>query len=66
MLGSIGVIDQSPRLITDADWQLGIYGDWSEARDQDFVAAMRADFVNTVIEFVLICQLVRAGTIPRW
>jgi non-heme chloroperoxidase len=23
MLGSIGVIDQSPRLITDADWQLG-------------------------------------------
>ena len=52
MLGSIGVIDQSPRLITDADWQLGIYGDWSEARDQDFVAAMRADFVNTVIEFV--------------
>ena len=28
-LDRIGVIDQSPRLITDADWRLGIYGDWS-------------------------------------
>ena len=51
-LGRIGVIDQSPRLITDAEWRLGIRGDWSEARDQAFVAAMRADFVTAVIELV--------------
>jgi pimeloyl-ACP methyl ester carboxylesterase len=51
-LGGIGVIDQSPRLITDGDWRLGIYGDWDEARDQAFVAAMCADFVTAVIELV--------------
>jgi non-heme chloroperoxidase len=51
-LGRIGVIDQSPHLVTDADWRLGIYGDWSEARDQAFVAAMRADFVTAVIELI--------------
>jgi non-heme chloroperoxidase len=51
-LGRIGIIDQSPRLTTAADWRLGIYGDWSEARDQAFVAAMRADFITAVIEFV--------------
>jgi pimeloyl-ACP methyl ester carboxylesterase len=51
-LGRIGVIDQSPRLVTDATWRLGIYGDWSEARDQAFVAAMRGDFVSAVVELV--------------
>jgi pimeloyl-ACP methyl ester carboxylesterase len=51
-LGRIGVIDQSPRLVTNAVWRLGIYGDWSEARDEAFVAAMRADFVTAVIELV--------------
>lgn len=51
-LGRIGIIDQSPRLITDADWRLGIYGDWSAARDRAFVEAMRTDFVTAVIELV--------------
>ena len=51
-LDRIGVIDQSPRLITDADWRLGIYGDWSHARDQAFVDAMRGDFVGAVIQLI--------------
>jgi non-heme chloroperoxidase len=51
-LGGIGVIDQSPRLVTDDDWRLGIYGELDEARDQAFVAAMRADFVTAVVELV--------------
>ena len=47
-LGRIGVIDQSPRLVTDAEWRLGIYGDWPEERDRAFVESLRADFVGTV------------------
>ena len=39
-------------MITDGNWRLGIYGDWSAARDQAFVATMRADFVTAVIELV--------------
>jgi non-heme chloroperoxidase len=27
-LGRIVILDQSPKLATDATWQLGIYGDW--------------------------------------
>ncbi|MFO1128136.1 MAG: alpha/beta fold hydrolase [Rhodospirillales bacterium] len=45
-IGRIGILDQSPRLITDASWKLGIYGDWPKERDDRFVAAMEADFVQ--------------------
>ena len=51
-LRRIGFIDQSPRLVTDADWKLGIYGDWSPARDAQFVAHMRSDFVDAVVRLV--------------
>lgn len=51
-LGRIVVIDQSPRLITDADWCLGIYGDWPEERDRAFVEGLRTDFVGTVVKLI--------------
>lgn len=51
-LGRIGIIDQSPKLTTDGDWHCGIYGDWPLARDEAFVAAMRRDFVEAVIELI--------------
>jgi pimeloyl-ACP methyl ester carboxylesterase len=51
-IGRICILDQSPRLTTDLSWQLGIYGDWPEERDDRFVAAMRADFVQAVVELV--------------
>ncbi len=51
-IGRICILDQSPRLVTDATWRLGIYGDWSRERDDHFVAAMKADFVKAVVELV--------------
>lgn len=51
-LSRICILDQSPRLVTDDDWKLGIYGDWPTERDQRFVAAMEADFVQAVVELV--------------
>ncbi|MBK8209033.1 MAG: alpha/beta hydrolase [Rhodospirillales bacterium] len=51
-LGKVGIIDQSPKLTTDAAWRLGIYGDWPAERDAAFVAGMRADFVETVVRLV--------------
>lgn len=51
-LRRIGIIDQSPRLVTDGDWKLGIYGDWRPARDASFVADMRRDFVDAVVRLV--------------
>ena len=46
------VIDQSPRLVTDGDWRLGIYYDWPAERDAEFVAEMRRDFVETVVRLI--------------
>jgi non-heme chloroperoxidase len=51
-LGRVGIIDQSPRLMTDEKWRLGIYGDWPPARDAAFVDGMRTDFASTVIELI--------------
>jgi non-heme chloroperoxidase len=48
----LGVIDQSPRLVTNGDWSLGIYYDWPAERDARFVADMRKDFVEAVVRLV--------------
>jgi non-heme chloroperoxidase len=37
-LGGLCIIDQSPKLVTDPGWRLGIYGDFPEARNQAFRA----------------------------
>ncbi len=43
------IIDQSPKLVTDADWANGIYGDFDAARSQAMIAALAADFPETVL-----------------
>ncbi|MCW5699282.1 MAG: alpha/beta hydrolase [Rhodospirillales bacterium] len=51
-LSKLGVIDQSPRLLTDDDWRFGIYYDWPPERNQTFVADLKNDFVETVMKLV--------------
>lgn len=51
-LGGLIILDQSPRLRTDEGWPFGIYGDWTAARDQAFVAALEHDFTETVVRLV--------------
>jgi len=58
-LARICVIDQSPRLLTDADWNLGIYGNWTRERDAVFVADLETDFAETVM------RLIAHGQNPR-
>ncbi|NJN46611.1 MAG: alpha/beta hydrolase [Candidatus Competibacteraceae bacterium] len=48
-LGGICLIDQSPRLLTDTDWPLGIYGNFSPARNRDFIAELKTDFAEAVL-----------------
>ncbi|CAK0779752.1 hypothetical protein CCP2SC5_950017 [Azospirillaceae bacterium] len=40
----LGIIDQSPRLITDSSWGLGIYGEFSAERNQAFIESLHRDF----------------------
>ncbi|MBI2309041.1 MAG: alpha/beta hydrolase [Rhodocyclales bacterium] len=48
-LGRICLIDQSPKLVTDDDWQFGIYGDFDAERAQRFVSQLEEDFAESVL-----------------
>ena len=48
-LGSLCCIDQSPKLITDATWSLGIYGNFDHTAAADLTAHLREDFAEGVL-----------------
>ena len=48
-LDRIGLIDQSPRLMTDADWRFGIYGDFAVDRSAAFISDLERDFAESVL-----------------
>lgn len=48
----LALIDQSPKLVTDASWQGGIYGDFDSSRSQQFVEDLERDFVEAVLRLV--------------
>lgn len=45
----LAFIDQSPKLVTDASWQGGIYGDFDADRSAQFVADLALDFAESVL-----------------
>lgn len=51
-LGRLCFIDQSPKLMTDESWNLGIYGDFDAARSARFVAELRTDFAEAVLRLI--------------
>lgn len=48
-IGRLCFIDQSPKLITDAAWQLGIYGNFTRERSAAFLAELHEDFAEGVL-----------------
>ncbi len=51
-LSRLCVLDQSPRLITDTGWSLGIYYNWPPERNRQFLEDARTDFVETVLRLI--------------
>ena len=51
-LSRLVLIDQSPKLLTDAQWPNGIYGDFSALRNERFMAELRQDFAEAVLRLV--------------
>ncbi len=49
-LGGFCIIDQSPKLITDNNWQHGIYGDFNGAANQALLQRLDEDFAEAVLE----------------
>ena len=48
-LSRLCIIDQSPRLLTDATWANGIYGDFDAARSQRLLDDLESDFAEAVL-----------------
>lgn len=48
----LAFIDQSPKLLTDANWRAGIYSDFDHARAQRLVDDLEADFVEAVLRLI--------------
>lgn len=49
-LAGLCIIDQSPKLLTDPHWSLGIYGDFDQARNEAFLSRLAEDFAEGVLE----------------
>ncbi|MBL0141102.1 MAG: alpha/beta hydrolase [Betaproteobacteria bacterium] len=60
-LGRLCLIDQSPRLVTDAAWADGIYGDFDRARADAFVEELEADLPEAVLRLAAHGLNARAG-----
>ncbi|HET7775197.1 MAG TPA: alpha/beta hydrolase [Azospira sp.] len=48
-LGKICLIDQSPKLVTTAEWPHGVYGDFDRDRAGRFIAELEKDFPESVL-----------------
>ena len=48
----LAFIDQSPKLMTDDTWHLGIYGEFDSARSERFIDDLEADFVEAVLRLI--------------
>ena len=46
------IIDQSPKLVTDASWSLGIYGDFDALRSQHLIEDLETNFVEAVLRLI--------------
>ncbi|MEH6650065.1 MAG: alpha/beta hydrolase [Motiliproteus sp.] len=49
-LGGLCIIDQSPKLITDSNWQHGIYSDFDSNSNQHLIGRLGEDFAEGVLE----------------
>ena len=45
-------IDQSPKLVTDDGWDLGVYGDFDAKRAQAFIDSLHDDFAEGVLKLI--------------
>lgn len=51
-IARVVIIDQSPKLVTDASWHGGVYGDFDAERNAAFMRALADDFPEGVLRLV--------------
>ncbi len=64
-LAGVCLIDQSPRVINDEQWKLGLFGSLTRAQAQATLGRLRGDFVETVArELVARCRPLAGAARP--
>ena len=48
-IARVVIVDQSPKLVTDESWDLGIYGNYNEGRNEEFIKLFLKDLGEGVI-----------------
>jgi non-heme chloroperoxidase len=51
-IAQLCIVDQSPKLVTDASWSLGIYSDFDVKRSQSLIEDLGLNFVETVLRLI--------------
>jgi len=51
-VAAVALVDQSPRIVTDADWRLGLFGGCSAAMLSGLIAGARQDLAETLLNEV--------------
>jgi pimeloyl-ACP methyl ester carboxylesterase len=51
-VAAVGIVDQSPRIVTDAEWRLGLFGDCSATLLTQLIAGARENLADTVLREV--------------
>lgn len=51
-LAGLCIIDQSPKLVTDQEWQHGVYSDFDHTTNQNFLKRLSENFAEGVLELV--------------
>ena len=48
-LAGVCFVDQSPRIVTDASWHLGLFGSYTHSQHQAIVSRLKGNFVETIV-----------------
>jgi len=49
-ISKLCLVDQSPKILTSEDWQHGIYGEFDEQYNQQFMVRLEDDFAEAVLQ----------------
>ncbi|BBB29991.1 alpha/beta fold hydrolase [Neptunomonas japonica] len=51
-LNGLCIVDQSPKLVTDEEWQHGVYGSLNETKNNHLIERFKTDFAEGVLELI--------------
>ncbi|WP_067865553.1 alpha/beta fold hydrolase [Neptuniibacter marinus] len=51
-IAGLCMVDHSPKLLTDDEWNHGVYGEFSSKNNETFIQLLKQDFTQSVLELI--------------